>query len=322
MGKNIFIALLFVIIIIPTKAQFPPSAGKLGSTAIPWDSSCFVGWGIQATTSLGLRDLSQPDSGYADVGNEESALGKARTNGVFSLGDSGSITFYFANPIVNKPGFDFAVFENAFNDSFLELAHVEISADGVSFYRIPSESLTQTKVQTGAFGATQATQIHNLAGKYRMPYGTPFDISDLDTNQEFFPNEFYWIRLRDVVGSINPRYGTRDSKGRIINDPWPTRFASSGFDVDAIGIIHQLDKTNGLQVHRSSEQLYWYIKNDRINIYSKTALNGYTIINAFGQIVISSSPKKNENEIVLPKLKSGNYVFISTAGRFTFCSPY
>jgi hypothetical protein len=41
------------------------------------------------------------------------------------------------------------------------------------------------------------------------------------------------------VGSINNEFGSRDSAGRIINDPFPTPFASGGFDLDAIGVINQ-----------------------------------------------------------------------------------
>ena len=66
-------------------------------------------------------------------GNENSAVGKSKKNGVISLGDGGSVTLYFNPPIVNGPGFDFAVFENAFNDSFLELAHVEISENALEW---------------------------------------------------------------------------------------------------------------------------------------------------------------------------------------------
>ena len=30
-----------------------------------------------------------------------------------------------------------------------------------------------------------------------------------------------------------------DSLGNWINDPWPTNFQTSGFDLDAVGVIHQ-----------------------------------------------------------------------------------
>ncbi len=43
----------------------------------------------------------------------------------------------------------------------------------------------------------------------------------------------------DVVGCIQNQYCTRDVNGNKINDPWPTEFGSGGFDLDAVGVIHQ-----------------------------------------------------------------------------------
>ena len=34
-------------------------------------------------------------------------------------------------------------------------------------------------------------------------------------------------------------YASRDSRGHQINDPWPTPFPTGGFDLDAVGVIHQ-----------------------------------------------------------------------------------
>ena len=46
------------------------------------------------------------------------------------------------------------------------------------------------------------------------------------------------MRIIDVVGSINPEYGSVDRDSNLINDPWPTNFAQSGFDLDAVGVIN------------------------------------------------------------------------------------
>jgi hypothetical protein len=48
------------------------------------------------------------------------------------------------------------------------------------------------------------------------------------------------VRIIDVVGSIDPAFGTRDSLGNLINEPFPTPFSSSGFDLDAVGVIHAI----------------------------------------------------------------------------------
>jgi hypothetical protein len=165
------------------------------------------------------------------------ALGKS---GVVSLGDGGIATLTFSAAIFNGEGFDFAIFENSFSDDFLELAHVEVSSDGINFFRFPSVSLSPSDVQVESFGLLDATQIYNLAGKYRLFYGTPFDLQDLANELGLDINSMTHVRIIDVVGSILPEFATYDSQGNIINDPWPTPFPTSGFDLDAVGVIHQV----------------------------------------------------------------------------------
>ncbi|MDA3833964.1 MAG: hypothetical protein PF495_11260, partial [Spirochaetales bacterium] len=59
---------------------------------------------------------------------------------VVSLGRGGSITMTFDPPVENGNGWDFAVFENAFNDYNLELAYVEVSSNGNDFVRFDTVS--------------------------------------------------------------------------------------------------------------------------------------------------------------------------------------
>ncbi|MBI5219992.1 MAG: T9SS type A sorting domain-containing protein [Bacteroidia bacterium] len=229
--------LLFYFSTFQLFSQYAPPAGQPGSTAIYKDSSIIKGWAIGCTIQRGLMDISTPGSGFASYGNSEAALGKA-DNSTISQGDGGIVILKFNPPIMNGPGFDFAVFENGFSDSFLELAFVEVSSDGIHFYRFNSVSLTQDTQQVGGFDTLDATKIHNLAGKYRMFYGVPFDLEELKGNSGLNVDSITYIRIIDVVGSIDPAYASHDSAGRIINDPWPTPFASSGFDLDAVGVIH------------------------------------------------------------------------------------
>ena len=58
----------------------------------------------------------------------------------------------------------------------------------------------------------------------------------------------------DVVGSIDPLYATHDSLGNIVIDPWPTAFASGGFDLDGMGVIHQ-----SARVECITERRLWVI---------------------------------------------------------------
>lgn len=233
------IVLFFVFLTFQNYAQYAPAAGKAGSSALNKDSSIFVNWAKKCKVYRGWKNIAQKDSGFATIGDSTSAMGKAGENGIVSLGDSGFAICEFFNPIRNGVGWDFAVFENTFIDSFLELAFVEVSSDGRRFFRFPSHSLSDTLMQTGPFGYTRPEKINNLAGKYRVGFGTPFDLSDLPDYKDLDKNSVRFIKLLDVVGSLNPKYAAYDTSGRKINDPWPTPYASSGFDLDAIGVIHE-----------------------------------------------------------------------------------
>ena len=164
---------------------------------------------------------------------------------VVSLGDYGSALMGFDIPIVNRPGPDFAIFENSFGDSFLELAFVEVSSDGVHFVRMPAVSLTQTDHQVNTFDTIDATKINNFAGKYRQAYGTPFDLEDIKDSAGVNPNKISHIRIIDAVGCLQDPFGTFDSQGHKVNEPWPTPFDTGGFDLDAVGVIHDQAESTG-----------------------------------------------------------------------------
>lgn len=219
-------------------SQFAPAAGTPGSTAIHIDSIIWSAWANSCTVQRGFLDISNPGLGYVSSGTEFDACGRTTEGGVISLGDGGIATLSFPDPISNGPGFDFAVFENAFNQTFLELAFVEVSSDGNRFVRFPSFSNTDTSFQVGTFGAIDPAKIHNLAGKYRFGYGTPFDLDDLKDSTGIDHTQITHVRIIDVVGSIHPDFCSRDSRGFIINDPWNTPFAEGGFDLDGVGVIH------------------------------------------------------------------------------------
>lgn len=232
------------------QGPFAPAAGVPGTTAIHKDSAVFVGWATSIELIRGYVNIADTNITYngtnkASFGEPEYALGKATGNSTLSvsLGDGGMATLGFDNPIFNGPGPDFAIFENSFSDTYLELAFVEVSSDGERFVRFPSVSLTPTHTQTGGFANTDPTQIHNLAGKYRVGYGTPFDLDDLRDSTGIDLNHIRFVRIIDVVGCIDCQHKSHDSNGNIINDPWPTAFHSGGFDLEAVGVIHVLQGT-------------------------------------------------------------------------------
>lgn len=251
MMKKIAVLFLLIGVKITLIAQFAPPAGELGTTAIHKDSIVFVNWASEVVDfQRGLEDIAFPGGLYASFGDSSEALGYAEGTSVnvVSLGDLGSIVLTFPFSIRNEIGPDFAVFENSFADNYLEFAHVEVSSDGERFVRFPSISTIQTDVQTATYGVSDASKVHNLAGKYRQGFGTPFDLEDLVDSAGIDLNAILFVRIIDVVGSIDPLYGTRDSEGNLINDPYKTDFESGGFDLDAIGVIHDNNPSLGLEL--------------------------------------------------------------------------
>jgi hypothetical protein len=230
-----------------THAAFDPQVGQPGSLGIPNTSPLFQEWASTVVSiTRGPQDITNPNSPLASFGTPTNALGVADGSAghVVSLGDGGSITLSFASPIANGPGADFAVFENGFlagtaGMASLELAFVDVSSDGVNFFRFPSVSLTQTTTPVGGFGLLDASNLHDLAGKYIAGFGTGFDLSELAGVSPLLDvNHIIDVRITDVVGSIDPRFGTRDSLGNLINDPFTTPFASGGFDLNGVGVIN------------------------------------------------------------------------------------
>ena len=228
--------------VVSAGGPYAPPAGQPGSTAIHMNDPNFVSWAAGITLERGYVDISDPLKGYASYGSDANALGPADgdSNGVVSLGDGGVAVLTFANPIADGPGYDFAVFENAFSDTFLEIGFVEVSSDGNNFFRFDSVSLTQTNTQAGTFDSLDTTNLHNFAGKYRQGYGTPFDLGELENvNPLLNVNRVTHVRIIDVTGCIEVSYRSYDSQGHKINDPWPTPFSTGGFDLDAVGVIHE-----------------------------------------------------------------------------------
>lgn len=299
------ILLFFALLMgIGTRAQYAPAAGFPGSTAIHKDSSIIFEWADSIFFERGYQVISDSSLGLASTGEALSATGKALENGVLSLGDGGTATAYFKNGIKNQEGYDFAIFENGFdipgtNKYHIELAYVEVSVDGLKYYRFANQSLSQDSIQTGNFEGLLPEQIDGLAGKYIAGYGTPFDLESLKDSIGNSP--IYYVRIRDVVGSILPAYGNFDSHGRKINDPWPTDFASSGFDLDAIAVLQ--NKQTGLENLRAEIKLICYPnpihqnENLQIQLPSSDAAT-IKIYNQIGQLLMESNYRSSQ--IALP----------------------
>lgn len=309
---TIVATLISSIALFAQSGTYAPAAGEPGSTAIHKDSVVITGWASACVLQLGPQDISVNNSPLAAVGNAQSAIGQADGN-VVSLGDGGIATLEFDEPIANKAGFDFAVFENGFEDVsnegayFLELAHVEISSDGVNFVRFPSHSLTDPTTQTGPFEGMFPSDINNLAGKYEATYGTPFDLEELKDSSSVDINSISHIRLIDAVGSISSSFATYDAHGLIINDPWPTDFASSGFDLDGVAV---LDITlNYETVNRLEFQMYPNPVHDVLYISGLQGNSKVSILNLQGMLIME---QEVTNQLNLEHLPKGAYLISIT----------
>lgn len=310
---------LFCMSFLTVRPQFAPPAGQAGTDAIHVDSNVFIGWAIGCDLQRGWVQAGNAALGLASFGDPANAVGKA-DNVAVSLGDGGSAVLTFTYPLRNGVGPDFAVFENSFSDDFLELAFVEVSSNGVDFFRFPSVSLSPTDQQVGTFGSIDATKIDLLAGKYRAYFGVPFDLELLKHTIGLNIDSITHIRIVDVVGSIDPTLGSRDSGGRLINDPWPTPFPSSGFDLDAIGVIH--DRRN-LSLNKQ-EALSWDVfpnpTNDIlfVRIMSSHTEREFRLINAKGKLYFSELIANGLYSFSLQSLPPGLYFVEVRDGQQTY----
>jgi hypothetical protein len=315
MMKRISILLLAL---VPTMlwAQFAPEAGVVGTTAMHADSSAFVAWATGIEVERGPMNIADPSLGLASFGPDLSVvLGKpGGTMDVISLGDGGSATLTFASPIYNGPGPDFAVFENGLVNAqdnticFLELAFVEVSSDGENFFRFPAVSKVQDTAQVGGFDCIHASLIHNFAGKYSVFYGTPFDLDEVEDNALLDKMKVTHVRIIDVVGDIDPEYATKDSEDHIVNDPWPTPFGSSGFDLDAVGVIYDIAHYDVPENEIEAVAVYPNPVKDQLTVNAEN-LQSVEVYNLVGQLVMTSS----SSVIDMSDLNEGIYFVRVTA---------
>ena len=313
MNKKILLTTLSILSSVFLYAQFPGAADTEGSTAIHKDSSIITAWASGCSVERGFVNISKPELGLASAGESSNAIGKADGISIVSLGDSGIATLTFDLPIRNGEGYDFAVFENSFSDTFLELAFVEVSSDGVNFFRFPATSNTPTETQTGGFGNTDPTLINNLAGKYKAHYGTPFDLEELKGIEDLDIDAITHVKIIDVVGSIDPEYATYDINGNPVNDPFPTPFESSGFDLDAVAVIHQKVPTSIQNKTKESFSIYPNPApiGQKLHIQSDTDVKGMSVYGQNGKLYYSGQISQFETHY----LSAGIY-FIQVGNNF------
>ena len=326
------VSLYTVLLTLPAAAQFAPQAGVAGTTAIHNGDNRFVGWASHCTLQRGWKDVADKSQGTATIGSEADAVGKANKS-IVSLGDSGIAMLTFDAPLYNGAGPDFAVFENGFanpadpEEAFLELAFVEVSSDGVNFFRFNAESQTESPQIPEAGVYMNARKIHNLAGKYIVNYGTPFDLEELKDEPGLDVNNITHIRLVDVIGSIGSN-GSKDKNGNVINDPYPTVLPSSGFDLDAVGALYMKGRwPSGIANTQfaAEVQLYPNPATDVLNVRADnfSAITAH-VADVTGRVVLQSANSAGLQQLDVSHISAGVYYLTLTGengnqwtGRFT-----
>lgn len=318
--KNILIAAVFLSASFISAQSYAPQAGIAGSTAIISSSPLFKSWATGAAVVRGLQQINGTSGALANVGVDANATG-ASNGSVVCLGDGGTATLTFAKPITNGPSFDFAVFENGFSSgsagkAYLELAFVEVSSDGINYFRFPSHNeypsdyiQNATDIGGSGFATMDARYLNNFAGKYIANYGTPFDISDLPENPLLDKTKITHVKIIDVVGTNIEGYRTYDSFGNIAIDPFPTPFGSSGFDLDAVGVINEFSAGNLATAENQKPE-------NKISIYPNPATD-FIKINTEKDIVVKiysingalvKQGKTVNKTLNISDLPNGNYI--------------
>lgn len=308
--KKTILGLLFLFLLNTNAQTYSPQAGIAGSTAIIKSSPLYVAWANGIIVNRGLINKSEPTfaisgNNYASFGLPNNAVGFPDGN-VVSLGDEGNAILTFATPIVNGNGYDFAVFENASFD-YLELAFVEVSSDGLNYFRFPAHSQTQTATQVDTFATPEPTYLNNFAGKYYGDYGTPFDLSEIPNNPLLDKNNIQFVKIVDVVGSINPLFASFDIFGNAVNESFPTPFASCGFDLQAVGVINQRNLSNESFKLNSNIVIFPNPANDYITVKSENTIEKIKILDLNGRIVFQSDNNSETNVIDIKYFLKGIY---------------
>ena len=217
------------------EAVTPAGQGDLsGTDAVPADDPRIVAWAAGVVTPVAWGSDLLPQWQVP-----ERALGPASTDplDVVSLGNGGALAVTFEPPLADGPGPDLAVFENGVTDTFLELAWVEVSSDGAAFARFPARYDGDRPVSP--YAGHDRALVHGFAGRYRVGWGTPFDLADLAQHPAVTGGAVDLaavrvVRLVDVVGDG----AALDDLGHPIYDPTPT-VESAGFDLDAVAALHE-----------------------------------------------------------------------------------
>lgn len=224
--KKFLISLVALFATMTVSAQFDGAVGTEGCQAINISNPRIQSWALGVEVTRGLQGNSQTN--YASYGKPYNAQGcpDSTTTTCVALGDGGVALITFSAPIIDGEGDDFCVFENGFTSTYLELGFVEVSSDGEHFYRFPATSYT-------TYNDIRPELLNNIAGKYEVGWGTPFDLSEIEDDEFFNRNNVRYVRIVDIIAGVDT-----DSQGNIIYDAQSGGWAT-GFDFTGLGVINQ-----------------------------------------------------------------------------------
>ncbi len=217
----------------------------------------------------------------------------SNANQICCLGLGGSITLgFFEHPIVDKPGNDFTVFENAFllytGKIFCEPGKVEISKDNITYFQFPFDTLTLK----GCAGITPTNGENNPADT-SVSGGDFFDIGKLGLDT------VKYVRITDV------------SKMVLNNPQHPFyNFSISGFDLDAIVAINYAENTTSVKGDGSTSPTDYIVMQNYPNPFNPTTTINYTIptkITGRATITIYNLLGKELETLVNENVVEGSY---------------
>jgi len=216
---------------------------------------------------------------------------------ILSIGMGGEIIVGFKNlEIVDGPGPDFTVFENAFLNPvtkriFAEPAKIAVSDDGIHFVEFPFDSLTLK----GCAGVTPTYGNMNPLNP-KESGGDKFDLSDIGLSK------ISYIKITDICQMIldNPKHPYYDP---II----------TGFDLDAVFGLHLQIRYYESSVSSDNFANNGYFENKSEIRLSPLRNAKITVYNNLGSVVFSenSSDEIRINKTGFPK---GLYILVVESG--------
>jgi len=275
--KKIILLVSMLIVSNVGFGQFDGGVGTVGCQAISISNPNIVSWAKGIEVKRGFQGTSSTN--YASYGKHYMAQGRpdSTTTSAISLGRNGEAIITFDRPIINGQGYDFAVFENGFTPDFLELAFVEVSSDGINYFRFPSTSNISSEA------GIDPTLINNLAGKYEVGNGTPFNLDDIDDDANLDKFNIRFVKLIDVNSGVDT-----DSQGNIIYDA-SSGGPSTGFDLTGVCVLNggepylissfegMLSQTNTFEIVSSTNGVV-----DANGNYHKDYINNGVVFEALG----------------------------------------